>query len=92
MIKLGLIGNELVLNNDDARTVYIASNDNKVFTMLAKLASLEAIYLDDLTVVSRLEYYTLLELIEQQEEMEFRQQLQHLIKPLMLHPATINIS
>lgn len=90
MHTIGLLDNRIVLNNDNARPVYQANSDNKVFTMLSRLAKLEAIYLDDLTIVSRMEYYTLLELIEEIEEIEFRKQLQELIKPLVLHPATIN--
>ena len=90
MYTIGLLGNRIVLNNDDARPVYIARNASNVFALLEKLALLEVIYFKGLDIVCRMEYYTLLEIIEEQEEMEFRKQLQNLIAPLILHPATVN--
>lgn len=90
MYTIGLLENRIVLNNTDARPVYTVYKESAAYAMLDKLALLGVVYLKDLHVLCRMEYYTLIDIIEEQEEMEFRRQLQKLVAPLVLHPATVN--
>lgn len=90
MFTLGVINNKMVMNCKEAKIVFRASNENTIFTMLTKLAKLGAVYISDFAVHSRMECYTLIDLIEELDEKEFRRQLQNMLKPLIHYPATLN--
>jgi len=76
--------NRLATNTGEGTPVFTAKTEIQVFDMLEKLAKSGAIYLEDLTVKSRMEANTMIELIKDIEEKEIRKKLYEMLAPLKI--------